>query len=68
MSSNTSRRSLIVSAAALPAPAVPALATAAKGAEPDPIFAAIEVHKKAACVIPRLGSERPGARDVPDAV
>jgi hypothetical protein len=39
--SNLSRRSLVASAAALPALAVPAVAIAAT-AEPDPIFAAIE--------------------------
>jgi hypothetical protein len=44
---DTSRRSLIVSAAALPVFAVPALATAAMAAEPDPIFAAIEAHRAA---------------------
>jgi hypothetical protein len=42
MSSKTSRRSLVISAAALPTLALPALATAAGDAEPDPIFAAIE--------------------------
>jgi hypothetical protein len=40
-----SRRSLVASAAALPALAVPAVVSAA--IEPDPIFAAIEVHRKA---------------------
>ena len=39
--SNLSRRSLVTSAAALPALAVPAVAVAAS-AEPDPIFAAID--------------------------
>jgi hypothetical protein len=39
--SNLSRRTLVTSAAALPALAVPALAT-----EPDPIFAAIENHRR----------------------
>src|ERR1700755_1309198 len=40
-----SRRSLVTSAAALPALAVPAVAVAAV-AEPDPIFAAIEKYRK----------------------
>jgi hypothetical protein len=40
-----SRRSIVASAAALPALAVPAVVSAA--VEPDPIFAAIEVHRKA---------------------
>jgi hypothetical protein len=39
------RRSIVASAAALPALAVPAVVSAA--IEPDPIFAAIEVHRKA---------------------
>jgi hypothetical protein len=39
--STLSRRMLVASAAALPALAVPALAT-----EPDPIFAAIENHRR----------------------
>jgi hypothetical protein len=43
MTSTTSRRTLLTTAAALPALAVPALASAA----PDPIFAAIEVHRQA---------------------
>jgi hypothetical protein len=40
-----SRRSIVASAAALPALAVPAVALAA--AEPDPIYAAIEAHRVA---------------------
>jgi hypothetical protein len=47
--SNLSRRSLVTSAAALPALAVPAVAVAAF-AEPDPIFAAIERWKEACAV------------------
>jgi hypothetical protein len=42
--SKLSRRSLVESAAALPALAVPAVAVAA--IEPDPIFAAVETHKR----------------------
>jgi len=42
--SNLSRRSLVASAAALPALAVPAVALAVT-AEPDPIFALIERHR-----------------------
>jgi hypothetical protein len=41
--SNLSRRTLVASAAALPAIALPAVAISAT--EPDPIFAAIEAHK-----------------------
>jgi hypothetical protein len=41
--SNLSRRSLVASAAALPALAVPAVAIAS--IEPDPIFAAIEKER-----------------------
>jgi hypothetical protein len=44
--SNLSRRSIVAGAAALPALAVPAVASAAI-ADPDPIYAAIEVHQKA---------------------
>ena len=44
--SNLSRRSLVASAAALPALAAPAVAVAAF-TEPDPIFAAIEAHRVA---------------------
>lgn len=44
--SNLSRRSLVTSAAALPALAVPAVAVAAS-AEPDPIYAAIEKFRHA---------------------
>ena len=40
--SNLSRRSLVTSAAALPALAVPAVASAA--IEPDPTFAVIAAH------------------------
>jgi hypothetical protein len=43
MTSTTSRRALLTAAAALPVLTVPALASA----EPDPIFAAIEVHRQA---------------------
>jgi hypothetical protein len=43
--SNLSRRSIVASAAALPALAVPAVAIAAT-ADADPIYAAIEVHRK----------------------
>jgi hypothetical protein len=42
-----SRRSLVASAASLPALAVPAVAVAATSAEPDPIFAAINRWKEA---------------------
>ena len=46
--SNLSRRSLVASAASLPALAVPAVAVAvAASAEPDPIYAAIEEHRNA---------------------
>jgi hypothetical protein len=45
--SNLSRRSLVASAAALPALALPVVAVAA---EPDPIFAAIERWEKAAAI------------------
>jgi hypothetical protein len=43
--SKLSRRSLVTSAAALPALTVPAVVAAS--AEPDPIFAAIESHRSA---------------------
>ena len=46
---NLSRRSLVASAAALPALSVPAAAVAAC-AEPDPIFAAIEQWKEACAI------------------
>jgi hypothetical protein len=42
--SNLSRRSLVASAATLPALALPAVALPASS-EPDPIFAAIEAHR-----------------------
>jgi hypothetical protein len=41
---NLSRRHLVTTAAALPAPAVPAVAALAH--EPDPIFVAIEKHRQ----------------------
>lgn len=44
-SQELSRRHLVTTVAALPALAVPAVAVAA--AEPDPIFAAIEEHRRA---------------------
>jgi hypothetical protein len=55
--SNLSRRSLVSSAAALPALAVPAVAIAVT-AEPDPIFAAIEEYKRT-----KEPVERDGASD-----
>jgi hypothetical protein len=44
--SNLSRRSLVASAASLPALAVPAVAVAAS-AEPDPVYTLIEAHRRA---------------------
>jgi hypothetical protein len=55
--SNLSRRSLVTTAAALPALAVPAVAVAAT-AEPDPIFAAIEKHRQAYAVWSKALAER----------
>ncbi len=50
--SNLSRRSLVASAAALPALAVPAVAEATIGsARPDPIFAAIDYQQQAQAVV-----------------
>ena len=54
--SNLSRRSIVASAAALPALAVPALAIAS--IEPDPIFAAIEEYKRAKEPVERDGASR----------
>jgi hypothetical protein len=43
---NLSRRSLVTSAAALPALTAPAVVLASTSVEPDPIFAAIERHRQ----------------------
>jgi len=50
MSPQTSRRSLVIGAAALPTLTIPAFATADVAAEPDPTFALIEAHRAAFAV------------------
>jgi hypothetical protein len=54
--SNLSRRSIVASAAALPALAVPAVALAS--VEPDPIYAAIEEYNRAKVPVEREGASR----------
>ena len=46
MTTITSRRAILAGAAALPALAIPALAVST-AAQPDPIFALIELHREA---------------------
>lgn len=59
--SHLSRRSLVTSAAALPALAVPAVVMAS--IEPDPIFAAIEAYREAAEASSRLWYQLDEAED-----
>jgi hypothetical protein len=60
-----SRRSIVASAAALPALAVPAVVSAA--VEPDPIFAAIAVHRKALAAWSGTLKASDGVNGPPDA-
>jgi hypothetical protein len=62
MSSETSRRSVIIGAAAIPALAVPAVAKAAT-AEPDPIFAAIDRHRLASDAFDQASAQLTKAKD-----
>jgi hypothetical protein len=73
--SNLSRRSIVASAAALPALAVPAVALASTeldrkaeldrifGSEPDPIFAAIEAYERAEDISSKAYEDRDEALD-----
>ena len=47
MTKSMTRRALVASTAAMPAAAALGLPVAQAAAEPDPIFAAIEAHRKA---------------------